>query len=315
MLKEGRSEPAQRAIEVGGADERVLNRQCSQGVDLGPSCNDLPPSDLSLDPVEYVAAIRPRLVNGPDHAAEQPHELADLPAAGLVLTLAAAAPPGEQRADHLVEHIDGGVAQAGFELNELGDHGRSPAADTIAAKQEGWRDGAFASVLFEAPLMDRFGDRRINGDRAHVGEAFSDRRHARGARRFRDVAQPGQRRLLELGVVVQQLVDALWYASDLVKATEYGGEYPAILMIDTVHAKRTWLELPVDAPPEAHAAARAFAPVEPLTSADGSHVFYSRLPPQDSARTSAYERHYAYCISGDPSEALLGYVLFTNGGR
>jgi hypothetical protein len=63
---------------------------------LGLGRHQLPPPDLCFDPVEDVAAILPRLVDGADDAAEQPHELADLTATGLVLSITTTAALGEQ---------------------------------------------------------------------------------------------------------------------------------------------------------------------------------------------------------------------------
>ena len=93
-----------------------------------------------------------------DHATKQAHELTDFATAGLVFALAAATSLGEQRSHHLVEHVDGGVTQAAFEKDQLGDDGSPSAADAVAAQQEGWRDRPFTNVLLEAPLMDGFGD-------------------------------------------------------------------------------------------------------------------------------------------------------------
>lgn len=125
---------------------------------------------------------------------------------------------------------------------------------------------------------------------------------------YRGVDQSGLERAREAGIDVRP-TDHHWFGDAyLDKALEYGGDYPAVLVIDPAHAQKTWRELPVDAAQEEHAAARAFAPVEPWTSKDGTKIWYSRLPPDDRRRASDYETNYSYCIVGDPKEALLGYV-------
>ena len=134
VLQEGRDEPAQRSVTFGGADQRFLDRQGGQGVDLRLGGEHLPPANLGVDPVENVAAIDQGLIDGADHAAEQAHELADLAAAGLVLALATAAALGEQRSDHLVEHVGGCVAEATFQEDQLRHHGRPPPRDAVAAE-------------------------------------------------------------------------------------------------------------------------------------------------------------------------------------
>jgi hypothetical protein len=79
--------------------------------------------------------------------------------------------------------------------------------NAIATEEERWRHGAFPGVLIESVFVDRRGDRRIDADRADIGQAIGDRRHAGRAGRLRDIAQPGQRRHLQVRIVDQELVD------------------------------------------------------------------------------------------------------------
>ena len=119
MLKEGRRKSAERPITIRRTDQRILGGEGGQRIDLRLGVEQLRPAHLGVDPVYGVAAFRPRLTDGLDDAAEQPHELSDLAAAGLIFPFGAAPALGEQRAHHLVEHVDGRIVQTTFQINEL----------------------------------------------------------------------------------------------------------------------------------------------------------------------------------------------------
>jgi hypothetical protein len=124
---------------------------------------------------------------------------------------------------------------------------------------------------------------------------------------FRGVDDRGLERALAAGIDVRP-PDHHWYAAELEKALEYGGDHPAILIIDSAKADRTWREVAVDAPAEEHADARRFTQHNPLTRRDGQRMLYTRLPPTDSRQGSEYELSYAYYIPGDATDALIGYI-------
>lgn len=104
--------------------------------------------------------------------------------------------------------------------------------------------------------------------------------------------------------------DRPFFAAHLEKALEYGGDYPAILMIDPSKTDRPWRELRVDAHSDEHTAARAFAGNDPMTSTDGTKLWYSRLPEIYPGRASDYELAYAHYIPGEARDALIGYLDF-----
>ncbi len=130
---------------------------------------------------------------------------------------------------------------------------------------------------------------------------------------FRGVNQPSLERALHTGIDVQPS-DAHWYGSDLEKALEYGGDYPAVLIIDGASITRPFRDVAVDAPEADHAAARAWAAGEAITSPNGKWLQYSRLPADDPKRGSPYEAAYAWYITGDPKAALIGVIECRSGG-
>ena len=114
MFEKSRRKSPERCVAIRRADQRILSSKGGQRIDFRLGLKELFPAHLGIDLVDGIAAIRPRLIDGLDDAAEQPHELSDLAAAGLIFPLGAAPAPGEQRTDHLVEHVDGRIVQATF---------------------------------------------------------------------------------------------------------------------------------------------------------------------------------------------------------
>lgn len=192
MLEKDRKEPTQSAVPFGRADQRILHRQRGQGLDTRAGGLNLPPADLRVDPLHDIAAILERLVDGADHASEHSHDLADFAATGLERALAAAAAPGEQRADQPVEGVHCGIAQALFQLDKLCRYGRAPTPDAVAAEEEGRRHSTFAGELLKASLVDLARDLRVDADRPDIGQPFDDLGHGCRVRRFGNLPQPGQ---------------------------------------------------------------------------------------------------------------------------
>lgn len=125
---------------------------------------------------------------------------------------------------------------------------------------------------------------------------------------FRGIDRPSLNRALETGIDVSP-TNAHWYGGPLDKALEYGGDYPAVLLLDSRQIERTFRDLSIEAPALEHEIARAWAVGDPIPSGNGQYLRYSRLPLNDRGRGTAYETSYAWYIPGDPKEALLGYIL------
>ena len=127
---------------------------------------------------------------------------------------------------------------------------------------------------------------------------------------FRGVNASSLERALRTGIDVEPS-NAHWYGSYLEKALEYGGDYPAVLIIDSACIERPFRQIAADAPEEKHAEARAWSVGEPVRS--GDWINYSRLPVDDIKRGSPYEAAYAWYIPGDAKEALIGVIECRSG--
>jgi hypothetical protein len=131
-----------------------------------------------------------------------------------------------------------------------------------------------------------------------------------GAKRlplYRGVDRVSFERALRAGIDVEP-TDAHWYGADLEKALEYGGAYPAVLIIDGNRVERPYRNVAVDASDEAHREAKAWARGTPILSENGQWLKYSRLPESDNRRGSPYEAAHSWYIPGDAREALLGVI-------
>lgn len=124
---------------------------------------------------------------------------------------------------------------------------------------------------------------------------------------FRGVKVPLLERVLRAGIDVEP-TNAHWYGGELEKALEYGGDYPAVLIIDGNRIERAVLDVEADAPAHEHVAAKAWSVGDPARVRDGKYLRYSRLPIDNSKRGTSYETSYAWYIPGDPKEALLGVI-------
>lgn len=124
---------------------------------------------------------------------------------------------------------------------------------------------------------------------------------------FRGLDELSLNRALRTGIDVEPS-DRHWYGDALEKALEYGGDYPAVLIIDGNRTKRPYRDVPVDAPADDHAAAKTWSGGDALVSSNGKFLRYSRLPVNDINRGSSYETAYGWYIPDDPKEALLGVI-------
>lgn len=124
---------------------------------------------------------------------------------------------------------------------------------------------------------------------------------------FRGVKAPLLETVLHVGIDAEP-TDRHWYGDELDKALEYGGDYPAVLIIDGNRIERPVRDVAADAPAHEHAAAKAWSVGDPARVRDGKYLRYSRLPINNSKRGTSYETSYAWYIPGDPMEALLGVI-------
>jgi hypothetical protein len=124
---------------------------------------------------------------------------------------------------------------------------------------------------------------------------------------FRGIDQSSLERALRYGIDVQP-TNAHWYGDALEKALEYGGDYPAVLIIAGRCVERPYRTLAVDASVEDHVAAKAWAVGDAMQSENGQWLRYSRLPINDRQRGSPYETAYSWYIPGDAKIALLGVI-------
>lgn len=103
-------------------------------------------------------------------------------------------------------------------------------------------------------------------------------------------------------------IDAPIFCDDLEKASEYG-EWPKVVMgFDSAMLDRTYRQVDATIPEDELAHLQATFPTLEK-STDGSKIWLSRLPSESRARTTHYERSYAYWIPGNPWDALRIIIL------
>jgi hypothetical protein len=102
-----------------------------------------------------------------------------------VLLLASIVSPGEEAADQLVEHADGGIGQRGPERHELSDD-RAPSAIGVEVGHEpGRSDVALPDDLVPTLGMHPGLSMGIDGYGAHKGQAIQKTNQIIGARCIR----------------------------------------------------------------------------------------------------------------------------------
>lgn len=124
---------------------------------------------------------------------------------------------------------------------------------------------------------------------------------------FRGVDRKALNRALDTGIDVEP-TDSRWYGAELEKALEYGGLYPAVLILDSSLSERPYRDLPADAPHADHAAARDWSGSEGEPYAEGRWVHYARVGSNDRLRGAAYSTTYAWFIPRDAKKALIGVI-------
>jgi hypothetical protein len=102
--------------------------------------------------------------------------------------------------------------------------------------------------------------------------------------------------------------DSVFYANAFDKALEYGGWPKVVMAIRNQSLDRTFRELPADTAAERIAELRNVFPTE-LRSADGTHLWLSRLAVDDPRLTTPYEFEYAWWIPGSTREALAAVFV------
>jgi hypothetical protein len=196
------------AVLLGRRDERVLVDHLGQGFDLGLGVEQPVPANGVVDGGERIGVLVARFSEGTDGAVEQPHQPPNITRARLIAPLLAFVGLGEQRADQLVEHLDGGVRKPRFEIDDLGGQRGSTAAHAVIAEQKRRRDGTFSRQLPEPMLVDAQGELGVELHFADIGQTLDDLVEVGGPRRLRYVAEPGQRCALQCGVVDEQRIES-----------------------------------------------------------------------------------------------------------
>ena len=128
---------------------------------------------------------------------------------------------------------------------------------------------------------------------------------------YRGIAFSSQEllRILVRGIDVEP-TDACFYASDLSKALEYGGDPKLVLMLEPRMCRSTWLQFFSDSESSEIESAKETYPYE-LRQDDGG-IILSRME-DERHRFSSYEFEYARWIPGNAREALKGVMIFDNG--
>jgi hypothetical protein len=114
--------------------------------------------------------------------------------------------------------------------------------------------------------------------------------------------------ILEGGVDVRP-VDAPIYLDALSKALEYGGKEKALMIFDRAKLDRTFREISARTPQaDIDVIAQTFPTIR--RSTDGSKLWCSRLPQDDTALATDYEASYAYWIPANPFDALRAVIAY-----
>ena len=150
------------------------------------------------------------------------------------------------------------------------------------------------SLKLNEPVLQRFW---LDSARALNGSPF-----------FRCVSFDRFQSVLKTGVDVAPSHHHIYVCSDYEKALEYGGAQKIMLVYDSELLHKTYREVSFNTPTaELQALADRFS--TRLTSADSTTFWFSRLPEDDTALASGYEREYGHWIPGDPFEALKAIIL------
>ncbi len=114
--------------------------------------------------------------------------------------------------------------------------------------------------------------------------------------------------VLEHGVDVEP-TDSVMFVGEAYKALEYGGWPKVVMALDSTKLEPTWKEVSSSVPEDEKAALRAMFPTS-LMSKDGTKLWFSRMPADDSRVGSAYERSYARYLPPAAGNPLIAVFLF-----
>ena len=148
---------------------RQHRRDRVEGVALGLARRNQGGADLRIQPDLLVNRARIVL------------ESADVSALGLA----------EYRSHQPIEQIDGVISKVGNQVQDDRGQGGMPPLRFVPGYMLRGRAAGLARELGKASLMHMMRTRRVEADRAHVGEAFDQSEHRRRLGRFRSVTVGG----------------------------------------------------------------------------------------------------------------------------
>jgi hypothetical protein len=108
--------------------------------------------------------------------------------------------------------------------------------------------------------------------------------------------------------------DAVIWANDLQKASEYGGQNRLIMILNQSGMRRSYITLDESADAETRRRVEQEYGTEPIIFPKGT-IFYSRLAPMDRRRGSPYEVENGWYIPNDPFKVLSGMIVCGRGRR
>ena len=205
VKKRGRVAP-HRHVAPRRADQRLV---ASQVGDRGRLALGVQKPRPAHPVVERRPDVQPVLARDPecaDRGAQQPHEPVHVACGRLDAALLRGPGPGEQEAGLLAEHLDRGVREPRFQVDDGCGECRAPSAERVVGQEERGRDVAFAHELLEAVLVDAAGHARVEPEPAHVREPGENAGEIARGRAVRRVAQPRERRRAAILVHDQQRI-------------------------------------------------------------------------------------------------------------
>jgi len=125
-LEERRCELPDGGVPIGGADQRVLLRECGEAGYLGACAKQLRPADGFVDDGERVTVGSLGLAERFDRAVEEPHQAADVFRCRDIGPFLGVLAARERVPDQLVHHVERDIGKPDFQLDQKRRYCRAP---------------------------------------------------------------------------------------------------------------------------------------------------------------------------------------------
>lgn len=120
-LDESWCEPAQSQVAVGRPHQRICFGKIGKALDLAAGLEEFRPSNGLVNDSEAIALAFLRNLKRRNGGIKQPHETPDILRASDVTLFLGIFSTREHPADQFVRHVEHGIGEAGFEIEQQGD--------------------------------------------------------------------------------------------------------------------------------------------------------------------------------------------------